>query len=183
MEINAALAADLALLSAALDEPGVNIAETVEQLAADARLAVGSYIGLRVSTTGEEPVFTFTLLEVAKVRSSLLIPLTRFGRSGAMPTLSVILYAGRDGAFVDLAADLSWLAGTAFGDVVIDEHLDVHQDSVVPQLEAESVINQAIGVLFSRGLTPQEADRELDIRANEAGIDRRSAADRLLGEV
>ena len=48
MDISEALAADLALLTEALDEPGIGIADTVRQLAADVGMAVPSFLGLTV---------------------------------------------------------------------------------------------------------------------------------------
>jgi hypothetical protein len=39
--------------------------------------------------------------------------------------VEVILYTGRAGAFVDLAADLAWLTGRGMTDVPLDQHLGV----------------------------------------------------------
>lgn len=36
---------------------------------------------------------------------------------------SVILYAAKPGAFIDLAADLAWLTGRSLTDFVLDRHL------------------------------------------------------------
>jgi len=185
LEISPALAEDLALLSDALDEPGAAIAATLGQLAVDVRMAVGSYLGLRVLADVPGTTVAFAaLLTPAEVRSSILIPLARFGWGETKPTFSVILFAGRVGAFVDLAADLAWLTGGRVSDFALDQHLpssgDVDRHG---QIAEASVINQALGVLLSRGLTPEQALRELDHRASVGGVDRHSAAEQVLGEV
>ena len=49
MKIGAALAADLDILTAALDEPGADVLHTLHQLGVDAQAAVPTYLGLRVN--------------------------------------------------------------------------------------------------------------------------------------
>ena len=48
MSITTGLASDLRRLTAALDEPGADIAETLHKLATDTQAAVRSYLGLNV---------------------------------------------------------------------------------------------------------------------------------------
>src|SRR5882762_5052038 len=73
VEITAALAADLAALTEALDEPGADLGRTLRQLAADAKLAVGSFLGLTVrAAVSGQPIELSTLDgAAAQVRSSL----------------------------------------------------------------------------------------------------------------
>ena len=181
MEITAALAADLAALTEALDEPGADLARTLRQLAADAKLAVGSYLGLTVrAAVSGQPIALSTLDGAsAQVRTSLMIPLSPDVDGAA--AIGVILYAGTAGAFTDLAADLAWLSGRDLNDFALDRHLttpagpDGHDG-----LAALSLINQAIGMLIAHGHTPEQADRELDDRAAQAGVDRHAAATQVL---
>ena len=109
MEIIAALAADLTILTEALDDPDSDVVESVVQLSADVRSAIPSCLGLTVTVPDSDPLFTFTTVEddvePGDVRTSLMLALSHDG-AGAR----VVLYAGTPGAFVDLAADLSWLA-------------------------------------------------------------------------
>jgi hypothetical protein len=187
VEISAALATDLALLSEALDEPGPTIVDTVQHLAADVTLAVRSYLGMQVVAASDGPAFRFTVMTddagSSEISSSLRIPLTQFRQIDRLSELTVILYAARKGAFVDLAADLAWLAGRDLSEFQLDEHLALDQTVAVRSLAADSVINQAIGVLFGRGLTPEQADLELDLQATAAGTDRGAAAARILASV
>ena len=107
---------------------------------------------------------------------------------------------GRGGAFVDLAADLAWLTGAAVEDFALDVHgltagmadgvdgvagSDLTGSRPVTDRRRrvfdESLINQAVGILLGRGLTPEQARQELDNRAAAAGTDRRSAAQRIVG--
>ncbi|PZS28057.1 MAG: hypothetical protein DLM58_17765 [Pseudonocardiales bacterium] len=189
MTFPAALAADLALLNDALGDPGVHptpdLAETVRQLGADARAAVTSYLGLSVVVTAHEPVFRFTVLDdrvgADDVLTSLKLPLPAPAPAPGGASIAVILYAAKPGAFVDLAADLGFLTGRALSAIDLDQHLSVAPErDTTGALQAASTISQAIGVLLSRGRTPQQARRELDTHATDAGTDRHAAAELLL---
>jgi hypothetical protein len=185
MKIGAALAADLDILTAALDEPGADVLHTLHQLGVDAQAAVPTYLGLRVTVDGSDPPFTFTTLEngaaADDVRTSLRLTLPSVGNGRASTSLALTLYAGTPGTFVDLAADLAWLTGRPPSDFVLDQHLSVPDASDTgTYLRATSVINQAIGVLIGRGYTPRRAHQELDTQAHSAGIDRPTTAQFIL---
>jgi hypothetical protein len=186
--ITAALAADLRLLTAALDEPGADISHTLAQLAADTAAGVVSYLGLSVTASRSDPPFTSTYLLDGVVNDDigtslqLRLPGPRDGRSPS--TVVIILYAGSPGAFVDLAADLAWLTARPLSDFALDQHLRIPAGSVTGgQLGADSAINQAIGVLVGRGYTPQQAGWALDTQAGHAGTDRLIAAQRILARL
>jgi hypothetical protein len=189
VEISAALAADLALLSDALDLPGDAITEAVRQLAADAGLAVRSYLGLSVFTAGGQPSFSFVLMadgaEQADIRASLMIPLSRLpGPDVSAVDVSVVLFAAKQGAFVDMAADMAWILGRELDNISVDQHLvaDAMANAGL-SLGERSMINQALGVLLSRGMTPAQADVELDAHAAGAGMSRHAASVHLLDGV
>ena len=48
MKIGAALAADLGIFTAALDEPGADVLHSLRRLSVDAQAAVPTYLGLSV---------------------------------------------------------------------------------------------------------------------------------------
>jgi hypothetical protein len=188
VEITAALAADLAILSETLAEIDADLGEGLRQLAADAKLAVRSYLGLTVTASNAAYPLTFTAMEdfarTVDVVSSLLIPLSDKSDDldNAGPRLVVILYAGRRGAFVDLAADLCWLTGRRLSDFALDEHLKLPAELDTGYgVQAASLVNQAIGVLLGRGFTPEQAEVELEARAAAAGQTRSDAARIILG--
>jgi hypothetical protein len=186
--ITAALAADLRLLTAALDEPGTDIAATLHQLAIDTAAGVPSYLGLSLMVSRSDPLFTSTYLLdgvlAGDVRTSLQLRLPGLGEHRSPPTVAIILYAGSPGAFVDLAADLAWLTARPLTDFMLDQHLAIPAGSVTEgQLHAASTINQAIGVLIGRGYTPQQADWELDTQAGHAATDRLMAAQHILARL
>jgi hypothetical protein len=187
VKITAALAADLGILTAALDEPGADVLHSLHELAVDARAAVPSYLGLSVIVTRSDPPFTFTTLEdsaAGDVRTSLRLALPGVSDGRAPLAVALILYAGTPGTFVDLAADLAWLTGRPLSDFALDQHPSVPAGSHTgTYLRAASVINQAIGVLIGRGHTPQQAHRELDTQADGAGTDRHAAAQLILDTV
>ena len=184
MKIGAALAADLGILTVALDEPGADVLHSLHQLGVDAQAAVPTYLGLSVTVDGSDPPFTFTTVEdgaADDVRTSLRLTLPGVGDVRASPSVALILYAGTPGTFVDLTADLAWVTGRPPGDFALDQHLSVPAGSDAgTYLRAASVINQAIGVLIGRGYTPGQAHRELDTHADGAGTDRHTAAQFIL---
>ena len=128
MEISAALAADLALLDDAVNEPDIDIVEILMLLARDAKAAVESFVGLSLSMVLGEPM-SFTSLDVgvepASVASSLLLPLSQLRPTGTEGDVTLVLYAGRPGAFVDLAADLAWQTGQDPASFPLDRHLEL----------------------------------------------------------
>ena len=185
MKIGAALAADLGILTAALDEPGADVLHTLHRLGVDAQAAVPTYLGLSVTVDGSDPPFTFTTVAdgaaADDVRTSLRLTLPGVGNGCASPSVALILYAGTPGTFVDLTADLAWLTGRPPSDFVLDQHLSGPAGSDTgTYLRTASVINQAIGVLIGRGYTPERAHRELDTQADSAGTDRHTTAQFIL---
>jgi hypothetical protein len=180
--INAALAAELEILTAALDQPGVGVARSVRQLALNAAAGVSTYLGLSVLVGRSDPPFAFTAVAdgvaADDIGTSLRVELAGVGDGLAV---AVYLYAASPGAFVDLAADLAWLTARPLSDFVLDKHLTIPAPSNTgTQLHAASVINQAIGVLVGRGHTPEQARWQLDTQAADAGTDRHAAAQLVL---
>jgi hypothetical protein len=184
MKISAALAADLGILTAALDESGADMLHSLHRLGVDAQAAVPAYLGLSVSVDGTDPPFTFTTFAdgaADNVRTSLRMTLPGVGDGWASPTVALIFYAGTPGTFVDLAADLAWLTGRPPSDFALDQHLSVPAGSDAgTSLRAASVINQAIGVLIGRGYTPRQAHSKLRTQADRARTDRDTAAQVIL---
>jgi hypothetical protein len=186
VEITAALAADLALLSECLDETDADIAETLRALVADVQVAVPAYLGLTIIARNPPLPLAFTVIEnhvhQTEVASSLLIPLTDGHGDDASSPLVLILYAGAPGAFVDLAADLAWLTGRHLTEFALDQHLTLPADrATVGGVRAASAVNQAVGVLLGQGYTPEQAALEIDARAAAEGHSRSDAADVILG--
>jgi hypothetical protein len=184
MKIGAALAADLGILTAALDEPGADVLHSLHQLGVDAQSAVPTYLGLSMTVDGSDPPFTFTTVEdgtADDVRTSLRLTLSGVGDGRASPWVALILYARTPGTFVDLTADLAWLTGRPPSDFALDQHLGVPAGSDTgTYLRTASVINQAVGVLIGRGYTLGQAHRELDTQADSAGTDRHTTAQFIL---
>jgi len=185
MTISAALAADLGILSAALDEPGADVLHSLHRLGVNAQAAVPTYLGLSATVGGSDPPFTFTTFAdgaADKVRTSLRMTLpAHVGDGRAAPSVALILYAEAPGTFVDLAADLAWLTGRPPSDFALDQHLSVPACSdAATYLRTTSVINQAIGVLIGRSYTPRQAHSKLDTQADGAGNDRYATAQFIL---
>jgi hypothetical protein len=164
VEISDAVTADLAALSAALEAPGVDLALVVQRLGDSCALAVPSYLGFSISlVVGEVPV-SFTVLEEyldpSEVLTSVMLPLTALGDHA--PGSQMMLYAGTAGAFVDLAADLSYALQVGPDVIRLDQHLTPPDPALgAVGLAALSQQNQAIGILLDRGYDSGAARTEL----------------------
>lgn len=181
MDISAAIAADLALLTQTLDDPGIDLEAALRTFTADVRRAVASYTGMRMTIALDGHEVSFTVHDDTTIQSatSLLIPLAALTTAEATSTL--LLYAATPGAFVDLAADLSYALGITLDPLVVDGHLNppVSSDGVTG-LDEHSTINQAIGVLIGRGHIPESAREELHRLAAHDHGNLRAAAEFLL---
>ncbi len=118
---------------------------------------------------------------VPVVGSSVSLPV----HGDAARTAEIVLYAANPGAFVDLAADLAVLTGTALHEFLLDRHLDGAFGPARPTdpgrvLDA-SVVDQAMGVLLDRGWTPEQARRGLRRRATDGDLV--AAAEALLADL
>ena len=182
MTIPSALAADLALLTYALDTGAVDIASTFSLLSSDVAAAVSSYVGLSVRVHSLGGLAELTTLDdpavIARIVTSLRIPVPVASQVPG-PSVVIVLYATLAGAFVDLAADLAWLTDVALADVGLDLDLDLDpraRSGVATPISSLSSIDQAIGVLVGRGHTPEETLVELETLAARFGGDRHAAA-------
>lgn len=185
MAVTAAVAADLALLARGV-EPDCDLADMLAVLAADVRAAVRSYVGLTLSVAAADPSSRLRLVDTvadpAAVRTSLMMPVPSAGRGlPGRDGATLVLYAGAAGAFVDLAADLSWLTGLALDTFELDRHLAAFAEpGTGATMRSLSVIDQAIGVLIGRGHTREQAVADLDVRAAATAGTRYDAAASIL---
>lgn len=194
MEIGAAVAAELTLLSEALydptAEPAPDLLDTVVKLQVRARSAVSSLLGMTVTLSVEgdgaadRVVLRLTVLGDAApgdIASSLRLPRRHEARRPGRPVVTVVLYAATPGAFVDMAADLTFLSGPGFDATELDQHRRLAlEPDVVGVVQDESTVRQAIGVLLDRGRTREQASDEIDALADVAGTSRVVAAAGLL---
>jgi hypothetical protein len=172
---------------------------------ADVEAAVPSYLGMQLTILQNGYPVTLTRITPHRTATtSLRIPLTVFGPRFDLDS-RVTLYATTAGAFVDLAADLSYAlhvptstdrstdAGSSEGDDrrhgQIDGNRRITLDADVPPnppfsgvsgLSELSAINRAIGVLIGQGHHPDHAGHTLRRRAFRQGLEPHSYAARLL---
>jgi hypothetical protein len=174
--IPTSVAADLAMLTDALDSSSSDIAATLAGLVAAATRSVPSFVGLSVLVGDPDARVEITTIEdrahAARIRTSLRFPL------GGGPEA---VYAAQPGALIDLAADLAWLTGRPLGDARLDEDLD--GPAAQSWLSRLSAVNQAVGVLIAGGLTQQGALAELDARASATGVERHLVAAAILARL
>jgi hypothetical protein len=180
------LSAGLARLTESLGRPEADLEGELRRLSDELASAVDSYLGLSITITGDAGPVTMSTWQPdagrAAVGSSLLIPLPLI--CATPPGSALILHAAQPGAFVDLAADLSFALGEALPTFVLDQHLTEHANrSSTPELiglAESSQINQAIGVLLACGRTREQALAELWHRASDIASDVRTAAETII---
>ncbi len=181
MDISAILAANLALLTQALDRPGIDLEAGLQAFSADVERAVASYTGMTMTIALDDEDVSFSVHDPAMVQpaTSLLIPLAAVAHTDTANTL--LLYAETPGAFVDLAADLSYALGIETAALVLDAHLDTSVDTAdLNGFDEHSAINQATGVLIGHGYTPESARDELHRLAALGNGNLHAAAEALL---
>jgi hypothetical protein len=176
VELSDAVAADLAKLTRALDEPGVDLETLLRQLSDSCAVAVASYLGFSITiVVGDYPISLALLedfLDPTEILTSLMLPLGAIEGDGFGGELT--LYAGAVGAFVDLAADLSYALGAEAGVIQLDHHLlPPTQLRGATGLDHLTVQNQAIGILLDRGLSPDDARGEIHraARLDQVSVD------------
>ena len=181
MDISAALAADLALLTQALDDSGIDLEAGLRAFTADVKVAVASFTGMTMTIAFDGHDVSFTVHDDATIQpaTSLLIPLATVTPTD--PASTLLLYAATPGAFVDLAADLIYALRIEPTALVLDGHFDPRAGSGgITGLDEHSAINQAIGVLIGRGYTPESAQHELQRLATLDHDNLRVAAEALI---
>jgi len=163
------LTAQLGALTVVLDEPGADLQTILDVLVDDLSAAVSSFLGLRMTLhpLDECPV-TLTTMDTDPLMAGACLSLSLGRPTSESQDGTVVFYAGNPGAFVDLAADLQ----RVHGQVHLDDQLPSAGDRTdrpgITGLAEHSVVNQAIGVLITRGHIPGEAYAELRRRAADA---------------
>ncbi len=177
MEISAALAADLRLLSDLLDRDDADLETLLRTLAADVRLAVDSCLGLSMNVVIEGKPIAFTVCDgrALSVNASVEVPLHLLCR--VEEGSSLVFFAANAGAFVDLAADLAFTLGLAPQLLQLDQHLTLGEPTEgMSGLAEMAQIEQAVGILIDQGHTISGARSELHRRAVQAETSVRAVA-------
>ena len=182
MDISARLAASLTVLTEALDDPEIDLEAELRRFTTDLKRAVDSYVAMTMIIAADSHAVSFAVHEdvTSAPATSLLIPLAEVSAADTRSTL--LLFAARPGAFVDLAADLSFALGIDPAALVLDDHLDpgLRDPAALSGLDAHAAINQAIGVLIGNGHTPESARHELQRLARTDHDDLRAAAEAVI---
>jgi hypothetical protein len=172
VEISTTLSTDLKNLLLVLNMPELELERSLGSLQRDVQQAVSSFVGLSISVVVSGQLVTLTSVdegEVESIASSLAVPIVLTAANDSSSEL--VLYASNPGAFVDMAADLSYALAPASGKIRLDEHL--HPDvteSGLAGVEELAMVNRAQGVLIGRGLTPEGAQDHLDRKARQSGL-------------
>lgn len=202
MELSAALTADINDLCTSVAADPDTVMDPLRALNRDLRLTTRSYLGFELVLHDHGRAITLTSFEpgvqLEEIVTSLHLPIAVLGLpidaaipvdsdGGRSPDSSLTLYAGRPGALVDLAADLSYALvpgrsgqpepkpagrlGSVAREVVLDQHLTPRSLTAgVTGSHEASTVNRAVGLLIGRGQTPEEAHRDLANQAAFAGV-------------
>jgi len=159
---------DLDGLTECLDKPGTDLQAVFSLLSDDLTAAVPSFLGLTMTVMLDDVPVTLTTLDPhLAVSANTCVKLPLSALTPAEPGSSVVFYAAHAGAFVDLAAEVNWVGITE--QVVLDGHLPSAAHPARPVgvsgLAELTEHCRAIGMLISRGRSPEEARTELLDRA------------------
>lgn len=143
---------------------------------------VPSFLGLQLRVDlGADPVVLTTLTagDTSAVVTSLRWPQP----DGQGSRASLVIYAGRRGALVDLAADIAWTAPAGVTtEVELDGHLpDGRLTPGLVGLDQLALVSRAEGFLIEDGVDPRRALAELTRQATAAGTDLLSHARAVVG--
>ena len=143
-----------------------SLRETLAALIATAKEATAAYLGMTIAVVIDGQPILLTVVEssahTALQAASLSLSLSWL--PALNPGSRITFYAATSGAFVDLAADLSFaLGGLA---MQIDEDIATAPIAGLTGLEALYSINQAVGILLGHGHSVETAQAELRRRAN-----------------
>ena len=160
------LSTALARLAATADTSAIGLEAVFADLAADARAAVPSYLGMTVTADTTAGPVTFTALDEVQAddpptaRASLDLTVTVPANAGH-GVVTVTLYAGAVAGFAalaaELAADLTNVGRNLPIAVTIDRHTGLLPTATGPDLESAAVVDRAVGVLVDRGQDPDAA--------------------------
>ncbi|GAA3612909.1 hypothetical protein [Microlunatus ginsengisoli] len=198
-------------LAEAFDDDGPPVAGALAGLDAGLAAAVTSYRGLQITLAEHDPPVVVSVFSHSRDQpdsggrdglvTSLRLPLTLLD-----PTFQtgsrIVFYAATRGAFVDLAADISYAltpsAGHPATNPAVTERgrpAPQHQVSVdadppptcpttgITGLAEQATINHAVGVLTDRGHHPDDVDQTLRRQAAAPGLTPHAFAVRLLAEL
>jgi hypothetical protein len=193
LEIPRGLLASLRDLTTGIDGDGNAVGELLDALIRELETAVASYRGLQltISQNGFPVVLTaYPDGHDRAVGTSLRVPLTLLD-SGFTTESRIVFYAGTPGAFVDLAADLTFaLRGASTPDLVENSAPPaIRLDADPPPrtrgfnlsgLTELSAIDRAVGVMIDQGRHPDRAHASLRNEAAPAGMEPYTWALRIL---
>ncbi len=172
---NSIVLGDLALLTAALDEPDTDLHAELVVFADNLAAAVPSFLGVTITVALDGVMVTLSAHDADRATrgASLRVPF-----SALVPDVmagAMLFYAADEGAFADLAALVTGSAGVGV-QVPPGEQMTSPRPGYSLRLSGLtefSTRNQAIGVLIDQGYTPDEARIELSRRAtrDEATLD------------
>lgn len=201
MDLSAALTVGIRELTLGVGHEGA-IADSVAVLDRDLKLAIRSYLGLRLVLFDRHPITLTAFASGVRredIMTSMLVPLSRVTDefSFISPGNTITFYAGAGGAFADFAADLTYalgltghlrrpapfprLSGQLSAVIAIDNDLSPSTvSSGLTGTEELAVINRAVGMLIGNGHDPDDAHHELSSRAAMAGLTRADWASQLV---
>ncbi len=172
MDISTSISTDLSAFLIDLDPAGPDVLEALAGLRRDLVATVPSFQGLRLVLQFDGTPIALTLADgslppVTTLRLQLWWLSTDQGAS------SITFFAAVPGAFVDLAADLSYGLRLPEGVITLDQSSRAVLSEVLASglsgLSDLTALNRAIGMLLEHGYTEVRARAELNRRAAASG--------------
>ena len=178
-------------LAFSIDADDDTLTDALARLVTHLRRSALSYTGLQLTIVSDGSPVTLTHHVGANAPPATSL---RVAWAALVPESDgdshVIFYAARPGAFVDLAADLSYALGIPTGSPrspPVDGAANAHEDRAAIELDGDlaletprsgltglaelSTINRAVGFLIGQGHLPEHAHEILRRGAAGAGVD------------
>lgn len=173
VDISSKLALALDSLTEVCADPAIDLGVLLQQLVSAAEESVASLVSVTLTVWVDDYPFTVaatTRNDRESVQASVWIPLPAESRSAVGSDL--LLLAGAPGAFVDMAADVVFVLRLDPDVVKLDLHLWADDSEIYSEtidLDDRRTVDQALGVLVAQGAVLQDADLDLQLRADRHG--------------
>jgi hypothetical protein len=117
------------------------------------------------------------LADFEQITTSMQLSLPGVGRNSPS---GVVAFATAPGAFVDLAANISFAHGLRGSELLLDRHIPASDHRCGFSGLREATVNRAIGVLVGSGQSLRQAEAGLQRLADQSEITVQAQSERLI---
>lgn len=138
---------------------GTDLGAVLSVLVDDLRIAIPSFLGVKVTVPGDRHPVTLTTLDEQQARQVMSLLLVRLTGIGG-PPITVVFYAAEPEDLTDLAGAARTRYDCDDTEIAVAQHEEPARPAAahsVTGIQEAGIVNQAIGALIELGHTPEEA--------------------------